>query len=251
MLPSQDFNKIIDNYSYNINNVLGKGAFSTVYLGKYLTTGESVAIKVVNLTGMTPETYQKLQYELTILRTLPCHPNIVKVHNQLQTVNNVYIVTEHCDRRLKNIPNQDLVPVALGIIDGLKHLYVHNIVHRDLKPDNVLIKNGVPKIIDFGFAKILIGPSEVMNEHLGTPLFMSPQLLDSSLYTSKCDIWSLGVLLHELLFRTDPYGAQDFEDLKRKIKLCVPAVFSVEHSNPLSKLIQGCLVIDENSRISW
>ncbi len=209
MLINQDLNKTIDNYTYNINNLIGKGAFSSVYLGQSNITGETVAIKVINLGSLTVDTYQKLQYELSILRNLSPHPNVVKVLSLLQTVNNVYIVTEHCERKLSKATNLDNVAIAIGIIEGLKHLYVNNIVHRDLKPDNILIKNGVPKIIDFGFAKTISGPYETMNEHLGTPLYMAPQMLDTTKYTSKCDIWSLGVTLHELVYNCDPYKARD------------------------------------------
>jgi len=67
------------------------------HLGQSNITGETVAIKVINLGSLTYDTYQKLQYELTILRSLPAHPNIIKVITLLQTVNNVYIVTEYCD----------------------------------------------------------------------------------------------------------------------------------------------------------
>ena len=209
MLINQDLNKTIDNYNYNINNLIGKGAFSSVYLGKSNITGEAVAIKVINLGSLTVDTYQKLQYELAILRSLPAHPNVVKVLSLLQTVNNVYIVTEHCDRKLTNATNLDNTAVTLGIIEGLKHLYANNIVHRDIKPDNILLKNGVPKIIDFGFAKTISGPHEMMRDHLGTPLYMAPQMFDNAIYTSKCDIWSLGVTLHELVYKCDPYRARD------------------------------------------
>jgi serine/threonine protein kinase len=73
--------------------MIGKGSFSTVYLGKSNITGETVAIKVINLSSLNADTYQKLQYELAILKSLPSHPNIVKMHKLLQTVHNVYIVT--------------------------------------------------------------------------------------------------------------------------------------------------------------
>lgn len=162
MFINQDFNKTIDNFTYNTQNLIGKGSFSSVYLGQSNTTGEAVAIKVINLGSLTVDTYQKLQYELSILKNLPPHPNIVKVLNLLQTVNNVYIITEHCDRKLSKSNNLDNVSVTLGIIEGLKHLYANNIVHRDIKPDNILLKNGVPKIIDFGFAKTISGPYEQM-----------------------------------------------------------------------------------------
>lgn len=141
--------------------------------------------------------------------------------------------------------------MAVGIIEGLKHLYINNIVHRDLKPDNILLKNGVPKIIDFGFAKTIAGPYEMMNEHLGTPLYMAPQMLESLPYTSRCDIWSLGATLHELIFKTDPYRARDIEDLRRKIKMTQPAIMMSGYSDPLSTLIKKCLVVDETKRMSW
>ena len=80
------------------------------------------------------------------------------MYSLLQTVNNVYIITEHCEKKLSKADGFNNVTIALGIIEGLKHLYKNNIVHRDLKPDNILVKNGVAKIIDFGFAKTITGP---------------------------------------------------------------------------------------------
>jgi calcium-dependent protein kinase len=86
----------------------------------------------------------------------------------------------------------------LGIINGLKHLRANNIIHRDIKTDNVIMKGKIPKIIDFGFARMLSHPEERLVEYLGTPLYMSPQVQEGSTYNSKCGIWSLGVLLYEM-----------------------------------------------------
>ena len=251
MLVAAEYNKTIDNYSYNTNNVVGKGAFSTVYLGVSLLNGEPVAIKVINLGSLTMDTYQKLQNEIAILKSLPAHPNVVKVFTVLQTVHNVYIVTEHCERKLSKNDNNNMVSVTLGLIDGLRHLYNHNVVHRDLKPDNVLMKNGVPKIIDLGFATTVSGPSEYMTEPLGTPLYMAPEILDRQFYTSKSDVWSLGVMLYELVFKTDPYNALHIEDLKRKIKTSVPVGLQGNSNDSVVNLIKKCLVVDSNQRVSW
>jgi serine/threonine protein kinase len=196
------------------------------------------------LGSLTVDTYQKLQEELAILNSLPPHPNIIKVYRLLQTVHNAYIITEHCDRKITKNSDYDNLSIALGIIEGLKHLYKNNITHRDLKPDNILIKNGVAKIIDFGFAKNISGPFEKMNENLGTPLYMTPQIFDNMVYTSKCDIWSLGVTLHELVFKCDPYRAKDIEDLKRKIKTIQPPIFMVNNNDPLTNIIKRCLIVD-------
>jgi len=113
------------------------------------------------------------------------------------------------------------------------------------------LKNGVPKIIDFGFAKIVNGPYEMMTDHLGTPLYMAPQMLEQQRYTSKCDIWSLGITLHELAFKTDPYKARDIEDLRIKIKMTQPAIFMMGSNDPVNSIIKKCLKVDENQRISW
>ena len=98
--------------------------------------------------------------------------------------------------------------MAYGIIEGLKHLYKHNVVHRDIKPENIMLKNGAPKIIDFGFAKNLSGSQEVLADWVGTPYYMAPEIVEGCPYTSKCDVWSLGVTLYELLYKTVPFLAQ-------------------------------------------
>lgn len=68
-----------------------------------------------------------------------------------------------------------------------------------------MIKNGVPKLIDFGFARRLSNLNEMMFEYLGTPFYMSPQILDHKFYTSKADVWSLGATLYHILFKTVPF----------------------------------------------
>ncbi len=76
-----------------------------------------------------------------------------------------------------------------------------NIIHRDIKPDNILIKNGIIKISDFGFSRYAIFEGqENFTNGIGTPLYMSPQLLNNSKYTSKCDVWSVGVVLYQMLY---------------------------------------------------
>lgn len=90
-----------------------------------------------------------------------------------------------------------------------------------------------------------------MNEHLGTPLYMAPQMHDKTKYTSKCDIWSLGVTLHQLLFKCDPYKAKDLDDLKTKIKTTLPNVLTAVNKEGIVSIIKKCLIIEEGKRLSW
>jgi serine/threonine protein kinase len=80
-------------------------------------------------------------------------------------------------------------------------------VHRDLKPANILVSKGTYKIADFGLAKYLQDESQLLKTRVGTPFYMAPQILKNERYTSKCDIWSLGIIFYQLLFGTLPWYA--------------------------------------------
>lgn len=77
----------------------------------------------------------------------------------------------------------------------------NGIIHRDLKPANILIsKEDVFKITDFGFARMVEKTDYLMTSLVGTPLYMSPQILKRQMYTSKCDVWSIGLIFYELIY---------------------------------------------------
>lgn len=92
-----------------------------------------------------------------------------------------------------------------------------NIMHRDFKLPNILKHNGVIKIADFGFAKIL-GENDYANTMLGSPLNMAPEILAGKEYTNKADIWSIGVCFYEMLFGRSPFAAKSIVELLNKIK---------------------------------
>jgi serine/threonine protein kinase len=93
------------------------------------------------------------------------------------------------------------------------------IIHRDIKPANILLSNSIPKFADFGFAVCKYVPSNnTSNYNVGTPLYMAPESLLQNTYSYKSDIWSLGVVLFEMLYGKTPFYSPDETQLKKKLK---------------------------------
>lgn len=125
------------------------------------------------------------------------------------------------------------------IIDAFKVLYKSRIMHRDLKPDNILIHNGQIKLGDFGFCKSLETTVDMAATMLGSPIYMAPEVLRGESYTSKADIWSLGVVLFEMLFGFCPFESNSIAKLisvLRENELKIPL-----EANPISEKTQFIL----------
>ena len=155
------------------------------------------------------------------------HPNLLRCYDFLSSSNNYYFITDKCDSDLEKYlgkqPNNQLgkeegLKTLIQIINGLQYLYNNKITHRDLKPENILIKDGVCIIADFGFAKEIGGSKILVKTILGTPLFMSPEVLMKKPYTSKNDVWALGCIAYEIFHGKLPYTARSESDLLNKIK---------------------------------
>jgi len=113
----------------------------------------------------------------------------------------------------KITPNQ-AVNIVTDILIGLQELARHGIIHRDLKPANILIsRKDTFKITDFGFARMVEKTDYLMTSLVGTPLYMSPQILKRQMYSSKCDVWSVGLIFYELIYGHTPWPSNSVIDL--------------------------------------
>jgi serine/threonine protein kinase len=151
-------------------------------------------------------------------------PYIIKLHqfwktNKNSSMDYTYLVLELCSHNLrqeikKDIPFDKKLRYLEHMVSGLDTLFAQNIIHRDLKFENILVtKEQVAKITDFGLAKDMGAMSAVASLRCGTPYTMAPEIFFSNgyprpMYSQKCDIWSLAVLLHEIVHGRHPFNYQ-------------------------------------------
>ena len=126
----------------------------------------------------------------------------------------------------------DRLSMLLTIYSTIKYIHGENIVHRDLKPSNILIHNDEIKLGDFGFCKLLKDRS-MTKTMVGSPIYMAPEILKGEPYDNRCDIWSLGINLYELLFGTCPFEERSINKLIYLINSGVLVIH--RHINNISK----------------
>lgn len=252
-------NEKIGNYYYSPVPI-GRGSYSIVFLGIHETTGEKVAIKKINV---SPDDYfvkEHIDSEVQIMQKLN-HKNIIKFYDSVHDkYGNVFIIMEYCENGTfakflnnKSLKEKYALKFMVQIVDALKYLIKNNIIHRDLKPQNILMdKNNVLKLSDFGFAKIFDNEENMTRTICGSPIYMAPEIIKYNSYTNKSDLWSLGVILYEIIIGKPPYKASTHLELINKIdKTPVYLPLSILISDHCRDLIQKLLQKDPNRRIDW
>ena len=124
-----------------------------------------------------------------------------------------YIIQEYCDggelrgvmKKRGKVPEKEAIGMLKQICNGFVELIQEGVMHRDLKPENILVHEGVLKLADFGFSKKDRAKKMAAQTMVGTPLYMSIQILKGMPYSSKCDIWALGCIFYELLYGRTPW----------------------------------------------
>lgn len=194
-----------------LGDCLGKGAFGSVYRALNWGTGETVAIKQVKLTDLPKSELMVIMQEIDLLKNLN-HPNIVKYHGFVKSVESLYIILEYCENGslhsiCKNFGKfpENLVALYMSqVLNGLLYLHEQGVIHRDIKGANILTtKEGLVKLADFGVATKANGLHE--SSVVGTPYWMAPEVIELAGATTASDIWSLGCTVIELLDGKPPY----------------------------------------------
>lgn len=215
-MPSEDREDLVGthlNGRYRIDAVLGRGSMGEVYRARDTALGRDVAVKVVSHHSLGTSGRTRLLHEAQYIAKLN-HPNIVTVHDVGHEDGLPFIVMEFVEgQTLHQSRPRDLetiIAVAGDISAALQHAHSQGIIHRDIKPENVLLDpSGRAKLMDFGIA--FTGASRLTEEGtlLGTVLYISPEQALGRPIDQRADLYSLGVLLYEMVCGRLPFDADD------------------------------------------
>lgn len=197
---------------YHVLEMIGEGSFGRVYKGRRKYSAQVVALKFIPKLGRSEKELRNLQREIEIMRGLR-HPNIVHMLDSFETDKEVVVVTDYAEGELFQIleddgklPEDQVQAIAAQLVSALYYLHSHRILHRDMKPQNILLaKGGGIKLCDFGFARAMSTNTMVLTSIKGTPLYMSPELVEERPYDHTADLWSVGCILYELAVGTPPF----------------------------------------------
>lgn len=214
---------------YPIDALIEKGGMSLLYLARNPNDQSKISIKTLSEDLLTkPELLNNFFKEAEII-ALADHPNIVRLYGHGKWERGVYIAMEfvkgislrECITR-QNLSTEKAMDVALQIASALCHLHGYSIIHRDLKPENILIDaDGQVKVIDFGISQVVSDEENKEERQLiiGTPAYMSPeQAKDPSSISFTSDIYSLGIIIYELLTKKLSDGKFALEKIPQDIR---------------------------------
>ena len=280
--------RIKDDYKkyYNIDKVIGKGAYGNVYLGKDKETNEIRAIKVMDLNEiknglkseyMTDEIEDYLKdyidgfiQEFNIMKICSknnTNINSVKCYEYFNTINEFVLIMELCDDNLLNyairikreFTPDEILNVMTQLNNTFRIMKENNIIHRDLKLENILIKykdkekkEYTVKLTDYGVSKRLFSLSKKCNTHIGTLTTMAPEILEGKTeYNYKCDLWSIGIIIYRLLFKESPYPGLTENAILNKIKKLGTHNLKKTKNKELDNLIKRLLEKKPKKRLDW
>lgn len=221
---------------YQIVSELGRGSMGVVYQGFDPIIGRTVAIKTMLTEGFAPAEFE--EYKARFQREaqsagILAHPNIVTVYDFGEDSGVLYLAMEFLEGKSLQalveeqtiLPVETIIPMYEQVCSALDHAHRHRIVHRDIKPANIMIlESGLVKVTDFGIAKMMSMGMTQAGQILGTPNYMSPEQVKGRSVDGRSDIFSLGVILYELVTGEKPFGGQNITTV----------IYKIINENPIS-----------------
>jgi serine/threonine protein kinase len=249
--------------NYNILKELGHGGMATVYLAQDKKFDTEVAIKFLNKEFINNENIRKRFIAEAKNMYKMSHPNIIKVTDLIDEGDTVAFVMEHVDGetlkeyldRKGKLSDEEIRNIFSQMLDAVGYVHEQGLVHRDIKPSNFMIdKKGKVKLLDFGIAKNTDVTSAEYTQtgtgmQMGTPMYMSPeQITETKSVTAQSDIYSLGVVLWQLVTGERPYNTATLSNFQLQLKIVnEPLAFT---GSAFDAIIKKATEKDETNRYS-
>jgi serine/threonine-protein kinase len=218
-----------------IESLVGRGGVAEVYLGTHTTLQRKVAVKILrNLNEENTDALERFEREARVIARLR-HPNIVQVHDFDTIGSDPYLVMEYIEgpslsqylrvlhENNKRIPPPDVIRLISAVASALQYAHNNGVIHRDIKPGNILLTSASgpvvagkplpedfePVLTDFGLVRFLDGNRQTSSGHIaGTPAYMSPEQARGDLTDGRTDVYSLGIVLYEILAGHVPFDGE-------------------------------------------
>lgn len=240
---------------YTLVSKLGRGAFGTVWLSERRTSlaTTTAALKIPLDDEVDLETIKR---EADVWVRASGHPNVLPIIEANIYEDQIVIASEYApDGSLESWLKQNggrapsidaAVEIIIGVLSGLEHLHKRNIIHRDLKPANILFQGNTPRLADFGISRVLRSTSQ-SSIVAGTPVYMAPEAFDGK-RNEKTDVWSVGVILYQMIAGKLPFPQGDISSLIGAILRRNPDPLPLTVPRPLNDVIICALAKDPNQR---
>ncbi|XP_067675965.1 serine/threonine-protein kinase 33-like [Haliotis asinina] len=221
--------------SYEVGKKLGQGSFGKVHEAQHRETKKSWAIKSINKEKAGSSALKLIEREVAILKRVH-HPNIIQLNEVLESPTRMFLVMELCDggemadslKDNKHFSEADTKTVIRRLASAISYLHKNDIVHRDIKLENILLSQNPDdpddklhiKVTDFGLSVVKggAGHDNMMQDFCGTPMYMSPEIIDNKTYSQQCDVWAMGVIMYIMLCGYPPFRSNDEDSLYEIIK---------------------------------
>ena len=244
---------------YSILEILGSGAFATVYKAQHIFTMTPVAIKVIPKKNLRNKVeFELLQREVSLIKSMD-HPFIAMFYEALDDDKNFYLVQELVENgnlldyvnACKGLSERQAAHIFIQLISVLDYLHnVRHVAHRDLKAENVLLdRNNNVRLVDFGLSKAFTRDDPFLKTTCGSPAYVAPEIIREQPYTAAADIWSTGILLYAMTVGQLPFSGDNISYMLQQILLVNPRM--PHHLSPsLRNLLERLLVKEPNTRIT-
>ena len=250
--------------NYDVIRIIGSGSYGKVYLVRKKGTYIEYALKRIHLHRLKDTEKQYLLNELNIIRYskspfllkyIDCSYNkyFINIITPIYKNGDLHDLITKTRKNKQYFKEYMIWNYLIQLLLGIHYLHKHNIIHRDIKPSNIFLGNDISTLIigDFGISKILYNENFTRTV-VGTPYYMSPEILKKCQYGKKVDVWAIGCILVELITMRPPFQGKTLNELKENILSLqfYKNINEYEYSNELTTIVKSMLLLNPKHRPS-